>query len=206
MIDQYRGWVATQYDTIWRAFTERMHAPVIAAVRPLLHPGARVLDIGCGTGVLLAALHAIEPGLELVGMDGSEAMLAQARQRLGEHANFQVRDLNRTPLDWTIDGGLFDIITCTNIVHYLVDPLALFEMVRGRVKPQGLVLIADFVQHGWWWPLAEILIRTSDRSHQSTLSANHLIDLVVQSGLQVVAHRAIAVDCLWQGMLVVATR
>jgi Methylase involved in ubiquinone/menaquinone biosynthesis len=206
MIDPYRGRMATRYDTLWRTFTERMHAPVIAAIRPLLHPGVRVLDIGCGTGALLAVLHTIEPALQLFGVDGSAAMLAQARQRLDGHANLQVRDLNRTPLDWPIESGSFDIITCTNIVHYLVDPLAVFEMLRDSVKPQGLVLIVDFARHGWWWPLAEILIRASDRSHRSTLSADHLIDLVAQSGMQIVAQRAIAVDHFWQGVLVIATR
>lgn len=52
---------------------------VVAALD--LQPGMRVLDAGCGTGDLEARLAERHPGVEVVALDASTAMLARARRR-----------------------------------------------------------------------------------------------------------------------------
>lgn len=47
-------------------------------------PGERLLDVGCGTGVLLEALSASVPDAQLSGADPSPEMLEVARKRLGK--------------------------------------------------------------------------------------------------------------------------
>ena len=49
----------------------------------------RILDVGCGTGALLAALHASRPGLELAGIDPCREMLEVARARLDASADLR---------------------------------------------------------------------------------------------------------------------
>jgi trans-aconitate methyltransferase len=69
MSDMYHGWMATRYDTLWHTFTARMLAPVLDLAQASLVPPARVLDAGCGTGVLLERLMALHPHLVGWGAD-----------------------------------------------------------------------------------------------------------------------------------------
>ena len=84
--------------------------------------GHRVLDAGCGSGPLSAALSA--KGAIMSGFDASPAMLELARQRLGATADLYVADLSQ-PLPFADDS--FDDVVSSLVLHYLEDwsaPLA----------------------------------------------------------------------------------
>ena len=81
-----------------RALIESLAEPVEPAEgaapapeRDLLAPGARVLDLGCGSG-LPTAMQLDEAGLQVVGTDESEVLLRYARRR-APHAQFLCRDM-----------------------------------------------------------------------------------------------------------------
>src|SRR6266700_2575532 len=86
----YQGEGAQSYDQRHQHFTERTLIETLAALdveaiadhatRKLRPP--RLLDVACGTGVLLSLLHERIPSAELSGVDASRDMLMQARQRL----------------------------------------------------------------------------------------------------------------------------
>jgi ubiquinone/menaquinone biosynthesis C-methylase UbiE len=78
--------------------------------------GRRVLDAGCGSGPLSAALRA--KGAIVTGFDSSSAMVELARQRLGENAALHVADLSQ-PLPFA--DGAFDDVVASLVLHYLRD-------------------------------------------------------------------------------------
>ena len=167
--DQYAERGAARYDRVWATFTGRSLAPVLALATPHLSAHQRVLDVGCGTGVLLGDLHARESTLVLTGLDGSAAMLAHARQRLGSAVTLQSADLNAD--NALADLGQFDLITCTNVLHYLRQPAPLVRGIRTHLAPGGRLIVSDFVRHGWWWPAFEAVLRGADRQHQQTATS-----------------------------------
>jgi len=62
----------------------------------------RVADLGCGTGLFLEALY--RPGRQLIGVDRSPAMLAQARARLGRRpVTLLCQDIRRLHLPQPVD-------------------------------------------------------------------------------------------------------
>jgi SAM-dependent methyltransferase len=79
--------------------------------------GHRILDAGCGSGPLSAALLA--KGAIITGFDGSPAMIKLARQRLGENAELHVADLSQ-PLPFP---DCF-VVTGTTASQAAVDPVA----------------------------------------------------------------------------------
>jgi ubiquinone/menaquinone biosynthesis C-methylase UbiE len=91
--------VANDYDSFAEAYSAETEANLINGyyARPAILDlagdvaGRRVLDVGCGSGPLFAALR--DRGAIVTGIDKSAGMLKLARQRLGDDADLQVADL-----------------------------------------------------------------------------------------------------------------
>jgi ubiquinone/menaquinone biosynthesis C-methylase UbiE len=67
--------LADEYDVRWARYVRESTRGTLSRME--IPGGARVLDLGCGTGVLLAELERLQPGLRLVGVDLSHAMLGR---------------------------------------------------------------------------------------------------------------------------------
>lgn len=103
-------------------------------------PGGRVLDLGCGTGLLAARLAAA--GCSVTGLDFSDEMLAEARRRAGG-AEFRQWDFSRgLPGDL---AGKYDFVTCTYAIHHLSTEqmLRLLREALYVLRPGGEVLVGD---------------------------------------------------------------
>src|SRR5271170_1796536 len=102
------------YDILAEAYTAENESSLINAyyARPAILAlagdvaGRRILDAGCGSGPLFAALR--DRGAILAGFDSSAGMIEQARRRLGDEAELQVADLG-SPLPFA-DGTFDDVI------------------------------------------------------------------------------------------------
>ena len=107
-------------------------------------PG-KLLDIGTGTGQLLALLAPrVERGL---GVDASRAMLALARSRLSRpelaHCAVRQADMYRLPLA----DGSFDTAVLQMVLHYAEDPAAAVTEAARVLRPGGRLLVVDLLHH-----------------------------------------------------------
>jgi len=109
--------------------------------------GRRILDAGCGSGPLFAALR--DRGAIVTGIDKSAGMLAQARRRLGDDADLQVAELGR-PLLFPDDT--FDDVTASLVLHYLEDWGQALAELRRVLKPGGRLIVSvnhPFAENLW---------------------------------------------------------
>jgi len=101
--------------------------------------GARVLDLGCGTGQM--TLYLARPDRLVVGADLTRASLAlgaAAARRFGvARAAFIETDLGRPALR----AASFDVVLCTGVLHHTPDPRAAFAEVARLVRPGGVVVV-----------------------------------------------------------------
>jgi ubiquinone/menaquinone biosynthesis C-methylase UbiE len=97
--------------------------------------GRRILDAGCGSGPLFAALR--ERGAAVTGIDQSAAMLEQARRRLGDDADLRVADLAE-PLSFP--DGEFDDVVASLVLHYLRDWAPTLGELRRVLKTGGRLI------------------------------------------------------------------
>lgn len=112
-----------------------------------LPPGGlgRVLDIGCGTGRMLALLA---PRAESVlGIDLSRRMLALARTRIAEQglANCSVRQADMARLPLADDS--FDLVVLCMVLHYAEEPGVVLAEAARVVAPGGSVAVVDLAPH-----------------------------------------------------------
>ena len=99
--------------------------------------GRHVLDVGCGSGPLSAALLA--KGAVVTGFDASPAMVELARQRLGGRVALHVADLGQ-PLPFA--DGAFDDVVVSLVLHYLRDWTAPLAELRRVLKPGGRLMLS----------------------------------------------------------------
>lgn len=104
------GDIASRYDLMNTLMTVgRHHAWRAITARELVHPGARVVDVGCGTGDLTFAC-AQAGAAQVIGVDFAEPMLRHARTKaanrgLGTIASFALGDATALPLpDASVDA------------------------------------------------------------------------------------------------------
>lgn len=90
------------------------------------------VDAGCGSGRVTAELVERLPNGRVIAVDGSEAMIAKARERLGDRADHLVSDLVELELDEPVD-----LVFSTATLHWIQDHDRLFRQLRGVLKPGG---------------------------------------------------------------------
>jgi trans-aconitate 2-methyltransferase len=127
-----RDWNAESY--------ERVSAPLEAMGREVLdrlelRGDERVLDAGCGTGRVTAALLERLPRGEVVAVDGSPSMVAEAQERLGPRVDARVADLTELVLEEPVDAVL-----STATFHWIADHDRLFERLFAALRPGGRIV------------------------------------------------------------------
>lgn len=90
------------------------------------------LDAGCGSGRVTAELAKRLPQGQVIAVDGSEAMIAKARERLGESATYLVTDLSELVLEEPVD-----LVFSTATFHWIADHDRLFSRLRAALRPGG---------------------------------------------------------------------
>jgi SAM-dependent methyltransferase len=133
--------IAARYDQIARGYAEHwaplllsLSEPLVRAVSERLRDGARVLDLGCGTGALGSAIAS--RGGRVVGVDGSAAMLGQAPRTLARAAG----DIERLPL---ADASVCAVV-CTFVLQHLPSPSRAFAEAARAVRPGGVLATATW--------------------------------------------------------------
>jgi trans-aconitate methyltransferase len=144
---------------VWKAdrYAENAHF-VPALGKPVLdllkvHPGERVLDLGCGDGILTEKIAALGAGV--VGVDSSQDMVEAARRR-----GLDARVADAYHLDFIRE---FDAVFCNAALHWMKEkPDAVISGVSRALKPKGR-FVAEMGGHGNVAAITVALLSTLER-------------------------------------------
>ena len=134
-----RGRVRTVFDRLAPRWDELRSAdalaPLEAALERIDDPPNRVLDLGTGTGAAALAVARRWPTASVVGVDLSEAMLAEARRstpaELSSRVSFEAADAARLPYG----NGSFDLVVLANMIPF-------FDELARVLAPDGALVVA----------------------------------------------------------------
>jgi demethylmenaquinone methyltransferase / 2-methoxy-6-polyprenyl-1,4-benzoquinol methylase len=144
--DRYASLLSFGQDPRWRRF--------LVSVTDA-GPTSKVLDVATGTGAVARELIA-RKGCEVVGLDQSPEMLAEARRRLPEDVTLVEGTADRLPFD----DASFDALTFTYLLRYVPDPPATLRELARVVRPGGTIAGLEFaVPRGVWRPPWELYVR-----------------------------------------------
>ena len=167
--------------------------------------GLRMLDIGCGGGILSEPLARL--GASVVGADPSESNIAVARQHAAQSGlSIDYRNVTAEALEAA--GESFDVVLAMEVVEHVTDPGLFVEIAAGMVKPGGLLFVATLNRTVKSFALAivgaEYILRWLPRgTHQwdKFVTPNELEIAIEQAGMQIKAETGVIYNLLgdrWQ--------
>lgn len=191
---------AERYDEKWAFYVE---ATTRETLRRLpMTPGARVLDVGCGTGELLRRLRAKYPQAALAGLDPVAEMLAVAKDKLSGKEDLRIGYADSLP--WP--AGTFDVVVSCNMFHYITHPIeALHEMAR-VLRPGGAIVLTDWCDDYLACRLCNFYLRLTNRAFYKTYRRAECLDLLQRAGFTEVKLDRYKISWLWGLMTAVITK
>jgi len=130
----------------FRALLVPLVLPLVEGVVEKLRRGARVADVGCGTGVAVIEMARAFPASEFHGYDISLHALWRAEENRSEAGleNVQFHDVRKEPLP---GDASFDFIVTFDCLHDMAHPGEVMAQIRRAIAPDGIWLIADIKSH-----------------------------------------------------------
>ena len=137
-------WNPAQYERFREEREQPFHDLVALITR---RPARRVIDLGCGTGLLTAELHRELQAAETLGIDSSDAMLERARSLEGDGLRFARADIS----DWQ-PAALVDVVFSNAALQWVGDHRAVFARLTQMLAPGGELAVQvpanfDHVSH-----------------------------------------------------------
>jgi len=126
-------WDPRQYN----CFADEREQPfwdLAALLAPAAHPN--MVDLGCGDGRLTAALHHHVGAAATLGIDSSDAMLADAEQHAGGGVTFERGDI----ATWSAPGA-YDIVFSNAAMHWAPDHEAVLARWTAALRPGGQLAV-----------------------------------------------------------------
>lgn len=190
--------VANEYDRIARRYESRWGRYIDASVRETLarlnlRRGMRLLDIGCGTGVLLREVADAFPGVFVVGIDLSRHMLAVAQ----EHLQSPPRLLHANVHDLPLKAGSFDVVVSSSSFHFWRVPDRGLREIARVLRPGGQLVITDWCDDFWACRVCDHLLRLVSRAHQRVYTSRQCASLLREAGYELKFVDRYKINWLW---------
>jgi ubiquinone/menaquinone biosynthesis C-methylase UbiE len=146
------------HESVLRSHTWRTAENSSAYLLPHLRAGLSLLDIGCGPGTITADLaRLVTPG-QVVGLDASSDVVAQADSYAASlglgNLRFEVGDL----FALSYEDAAFDVVHAHQVLQHLVDPEAALVELRRVLRPGGLLAVRESDYSAFVWAPAHPML------------------------------------------------
>lgn len=168
--------IAGEYDR-WKQRAHYYYRSLQQALSDLIPPGSSVLEVGCGTGDVLASL---QPSMGL-GSDLSAEMVKRAQEKF-PYLNFVQNDISASP----VTEQPYDYVVAADVFEHVSDIKAAFRNMRSSLASQGRLIIVT--ANPSWAPilhLAEILHLKMPEGEHTWRSQAALVAAAADAGLSI---------------------
>ncbi len=167
----------------------------------------RVLDVGCGPGIVTEALAG--DGHEIVALDLTPEMVRMARKRCQDSGFFNVHYVIGQAEKLPFEEDAFNVVVTRLTIHHFADPGVVCSDVARIIRSKGRLIVADIVssENADESELHNALEKLRDPSHVRMISSNAMKDLVETTGLEVIQEDQWTMQReFWEWMQIVNSR
>ena len=173
-------------------------APFLAAPAPFA--GLRILDIGCGGGLLSEPMARL--GADVVGADAAARNIPVARVH-AEAAGLKIDYRHCAAEDLAAAGERFDVVLNMEVVEHVSDPLAFLTACQALLKPGGLMICSTLNRNPKSYLMAIIgaeqvmrWLPKGTHDWKKFITPDELYDLIRKAGLEPVDRKGMVFNPL----------
>jgi ubiquinone/menaquinone biosynthesis C-methylase UbiE len=190
MLEEYAR-IAPVYDKRWSFY---IGATTRETIRRLdIKPHDRLLDIGCGTGILIDILLSSCPTIKATGLDPSQAMLDAARTRLSGRAELKYGRAESLPFE----DCCFDIVVSCNSFHFWVEPVQGLQEIKRVLRPAGKLVITDWCDDFLSCRLYALFIRLTGHPDFRVYGTKKCREMLAANGFETAAVERYKINWFW---------
>jgi SAM-dependent methyltransferase len=131
------------HDSVLRSHRWRTADNSAGYLLPHLRAGMSLVDVGCGPGTITCDLaRRLDPG-QVIGVDASPAIVAQARADAVDDGPDSLSFETGTVFDLRFTDGAFDVVHAHQVLQHVGDPVAALVEMRRVCRPGGIVAARD---------------------------------------------------------------
>lgn len=173
----YTAWRGTRLGAVTEAIEQRLVLDLAGELA-----GRRVLDVGCGDGVLACVMAA--RGAEVFGIDADPAMLAAARKRAAD-AGLRVTFLDGRLEHLPFADQAFDLVVAVTVLCFVGDAAGGIRELSRVLKPGGRLVIGELGRWSSWAALRRVRGWLGSKTWAAARfrTAGELQALVAQAGI-----------------------
>jgi ubiquinone/menaquinone biosynthesis C-methylase UbiE len=179
IVEQFTRWAKPFSELPVHAEAEGMARTLAAAG---IEAGMNVLDVACGPGIVACA--AAQQAGQVIGIDLTAAMIAQARERQRrlklDNLDWRIGDATRLPFA----DGAFDVVLTRYSFHHLPDPAAALREMRRVCRAAGRMVVIDATPSAQTQAAYDRMETLRDPSHTSALTLDQLRAIGRDAGLE----------------------
>lgn len=192
--------MAQEYDDKWSFYVNSTIKETLKRIE--IKAGQSLLDIGCGTGILLESLEKTYPDIMLSGIDPTQEMLNVAKNRLSKKVYVEKGWAEKLPFD----SEMFDTIVSCNMFHYIREPTVALEEALRVLKPAGRLIITDWCDDYITCRICDLFLRTFNDAHYKMYKKRGLYHLLFSSDFTDIKIDSYKINWLWGMMTAIASK
>lgn len=192
--------LAAGYDARWSFYVATTQTATLDRLPRRDYP--RVLDLGCGTGGLLAAMADEHPTATYCGLDLSSAMLGRARTRLSPQILLLAGSADSLPFP----SSTFDLVVSVSVLHFWLDPAVCLKEIHRVLRNGGDLVITDWCDDFVACRVCDWYLRRFNAAHVQTYTLDECKGLLSQAGFSAISAERYKISWLWGLMTVRGTK
>ncbi len=192
--------LAQDYDDKWNFYIKATLQETLKRIE--VKSGQKLLDVGCGTGILLETLENNHTDIILAGVDPTQEMLDIAEKRLSKKVRLEQSYAEKLPFE----TETVDIIISCNMFHYVREPnIALKEAMR-ILKPTGRLVITDWCDDYIACRIYTFFLRKFNDAHFKAYTKREFYNLLSSSEFDDIKVDSYKINWFWGMMTATACK
>jgi ubiquinone/menaquinone biosynthesis C-methylase UbiE len=183
---QFWNKMADGYDNSVKKTYSEAYNRTIEITRQYLKPADRVLEVGCGTGIVTAGIAANVTSI--LAIDPAEKMIVKAKEKMTEAGITNVTCKTADMHDPEVSSGTYDVVTAFNVLYFLDDIDVQLRQIHSMLPENGYFLsVTDCMggKSGIKNMLVKFLARLGMIPFMREYSTGSLIQTIEKAGFKI---------------------
>ncbi len=178
LVEKHYNKLAGIYDIRWKKYNNKTAEEIIKNID--IKNSLKILDAGCGTGVLIHKLLEKNSKVNITGIDISEEMLKIAKYKFNKNVKLINSDVEDLKLK-----NKFDLIIFNSNTHYLNDLNKVIKDFKKLLNENGKLILVDWSKDSILFKILNLYWKLKIKSFKRIYTTNRVKEILTNNGFKI---------------------